>query len=327
MYLNSAIFSVDEKPYCVWDVEMESRTIRFLKALDSEYFHYLATTHAEGLNNEKTKIKASIALRTAYYQALETFFTLIGAMIQAPGCEYAYVLRADSLRLRSVIQKICKGEKIFHCYKSKDPITWDRVSEIIHGKLDIDNRDEIITGFAACWRKFAHDFLYDKYIQEYNSIKHGLRVMGGGFEIKFGKEEVPGVQCPDEKMQSLGKSEFGSTFFIKDQIEGSKPNHSDPHFTTRQVSLNWNAENVVNGLLILSYSINNVASHLRLRNNDRPSGNDFKIPDHPDGLSSPWKNSVGLLSTNFDFPVTEQDITRHSMHELKMAVSGESSGS
>lgn len=79
------VFLVDEKPYCVWDTNIKSKTLDFLESLDPGYYEFLANKHIKGAlsKNKKSSMYSSLALRTAYSQALETLFALISSFIQA----------------------------------------------------------------------------------------------------------------------------------------------------------------------------------------------------------------------------------------------------
>lgn len=44
--LHYCMLVVDETPYCVWDWDMQGRTVSFLEGVDPDYFVYLAEIQA-----------------------------------------------------------------------------------------------------------------------------------------------------------------------------------------------------------------------------------------------------------------------------------------
>ena len=64
-----------------WDLREEN--LKFLRSVDHEYFDYQARVHSQELEGEEWQ-RPAMALRGAYNHGLETFFTLVGAALQAP---------------------------------------------------------------------------------------------------------------------------------------------------------------------------------------------------------------------------------------------------
>ena len=99
-------YVIDETPYCLWTGEKELLK-RFLKSIDPMYFEHIREVHEPMLNSEeKTKHYAAIAIRTAYYQGLETFFALLCSALQAPHCTVGWMLKYKNEELRNLVQKI-----------------------------------------------------------------------------------------------------------------------------------------------------------------------------------------------------------------------------
>ena len=86
-------FLVGERPFCLWDQDINKLNSNFLNGIDPEYFEYLADTNFEKLGDETEDIHqhAALAIRAAFSQGLETLFALIFASVQAPHCVPAWM--------------------------------------------------------------------------------------------------------------------------------------------------------------------------------------------------------------------------------------------
>jgi hypothetical protein len=171
---------------------------------------------------------------------------------------------------------------------------------------------EIKDGFGDLWGRFASDFLNEKQNQEYNSLKHGLRLRPGGFTLAVGTEETPGVGAPPERMRSLGGSEFGSTYILPQAI-GTAPKN---HFRLRECHLNWLPGNHVVGLQLLSMSIRNVLAFLRGILTSNMGTSQFTWSTPTEAFRAPWAASPGTNSFEWNLDLTEGDITVLSDEEI-----------
>ena len=79
------VFAVADTPFCCWDHDHVERNVRFLSGVDTEHYWRLAEILAEHLEGAGAGT-ASIALRAAYHQGVETLFSMLGAYAQAPEC-------------------------------------------------------------------------------------------------------------------------------------------------------------------------------------------------------------------------------------------------
>src|SRR5258706_15852609 len=114
---------VNDAHYCLFDPDIEERNREFLHGIDSGYFTFLAIHHGEVLESDDRQ-RVATATRIAYLHALETFFTLLGALIQAPGAAYAWVALCTNARLRELVSKISAGQKIPGCRIEPWDGTW-----------------------------------------------------------------------------------------------------------------------------------------------------------------------------------------------------------
>lgn len=287
-------FVVNETPYACWDWELQKKNLEFLAGIDASYFKYVSEINIANIENED-KHKAAIALRLAFSHGLETLFALLCSAVQAPQCSIGWLLSYKNSELISLVRKISKCEPCYTRFKIS-PITWNELAKYIHGNLEYDQekREWIQRGFGNIWTELAYEFTDAKFTLEYNGIKHGLRARPGGFHLAVGFEETPGIPAPPEKMQSLGGSTFGSTYFVKEHtIPTDKLN-----FRPRRHSRNWSPQNLANGLFLISMSIQNITSWLRMVNGAPPNKCRFEHPTSEDVFELPWKESVGITNSS-----------------------------
>lgn len=298
-------FIVDETPYACWDWHLQRKNIEFIEGIDAEYFRYVAELNVTKLDGDD-KQRAALALRLAYSHGLEALLALLCSLVQAPQCVVGWMISYKNSELRNLVQKISRHENVYSSLKGT-PITWNLLAKYVHFNLSFDEQklNWIKNGFGKLWSGFAYDFLNESISHEYNGVKHGLRTRPGGFFLAVGREDTPGVPAPPEKMQTIGGSEFGTSFFVREKIlEGNRVN-----FRPRSQSRNWNPENLANGLILLSMSINNVVSFLRILNGIKPDKCKFTAPTEEDVFEEPWKRCVGVDSANFDTIIESAHIT------------------
>jgi hypothetical protein len=238
-------FVVNEWPWCVWEEDLPNRNLELINSLDPTYFKYLANVHRQSFETGEHQQHAALALRTSYAHGLETFFAILFATIQAPDCVIGWLQKYDAKDLRQLIEKVQQGRPIRSKLRSQ-PHSWQAVAHMVLPPIAFqdtrEQEDKIKEQFAASWARFAQDFLEDKSTQEYNSIKHGFRISNGGFSLSIGKADTWGIPAPPERMQALGGSEYGSSFFTAERIvdhenaENITP-HSKHHFRVRRCAV------------------------------------------------------------------------------------------
>ena len=283
------LFVVGERPFCVWDTDIQSRALEFLDQVDASYFDYLADTHIQHISEDQPREKesqfAALAIRTAYSQALETFFALLCAAIQAPQCIHAWIDNYQSKELYSLVRQIQSRQPVISLLKISKP-TWHTIAEAVFESLVLEDKERESTikkEFGNLWSRFASQFLDEGLRDEYNSIKHGLRVRPGGFYVAMGHE----------KMQVIGNSEFGSSYFASQKI-GNRAHHLEMKRHRR----NWSPEALYWSLHLLSLSITNVKAALRILNGVPATDVDFQWPTDKEVFQEPWKQSVRIGITS-----------------------------
>ncbi len=310
--LECARFVVDDTPYACWEWNLTGRNLEFLRGVDPGYYTYVADANAEHLDDKEHRQRAALAIRIAYSQALETLFALIGALVQAPGCVFGWLLRYQNRELTSLVRKLSYRQKVRTVLKFEP--TWENISRGVHGFLGHDDakKEWIAAGFAKAWGRFASEFLNEKVSAEYNAAKHGLRSRLGGFTLSVGIEDTPGQLARPEAMQSVGGSIFGTSFYTVEKLEDD----GKTNFRARRLSRNWIPDNLINGLHLLSMSIGNVVCALRIMNGEEPGKCLFHNPDPPEALDAPWALSCGVNEINMDLILTKDHVEPLSKQEI-----------
>ena len=180
---------------------------------------------------------ACCCVESAIDHVFKRTLTLVCAAIQAPGCVPAWIQRCSTPQLRELTEQISKGSCVAPNPWNLRPISWDAIAEkmIAFGDAGPEELTELRSEFAGLWTRLASDWLAQVGINEYNSIKHGMRVRPGGFSIAVGVEHEYGVAPPPEEMKFIGGSDFGTSFFHAEPVANA-PNNSRTHFRIRRHS-------------------------------------------------------------------------------------------
>jgi len=304
-------FAINETPYCFWDLDPYRQSLDFINRIDPRYFEHVADLHGQFLDGDE-KQYAAAALRIAYSHGLESLFALLCATAQAPDCIIGWLLKYKNQELFEVVRKINRRESIYSKLPDK-PVTWEYLSNLVFAGLNTgDPEKDSLTrnSFALLWERFASDFLDEKLGYEYNSIKHGLRARMGGFYLSIGKEDVPGVPAPPERMQVVANSVFGSSFFIPLRL------HDSRNFSVIHQGLNWNPEKYIYALKLISASINNVIASLKIFYGVPANQVEFIWFKDDSAYEEPWKQNTGITSMAMSPPFTENDVSPLSKEDI-----------
>jgi hypothetical protein len=296
--MENSIFAVNEEPYSVWDPALKSANLSFINSIDSKFFEYSARAHVDNLNGDD-KQRAATAIRMTYHHGLETLFALICASLQAPDCVVGWIQKYRPVQLRNMVSSITKGDYNFLHKLNLDPLSWDTIAAEIN-RVSYPDQNRIVETkklFGSLWKRFATELVDNYGVWEYNSIKHGFRASSGGFSIAMGIEPSYGVSPPPEQMQLLGSSEFGNSFYRTEPISSST---KSPHLRLIHSSVAWNPQATLYALVLLTISIGNVVSFLKLLNGVEPSIVPFTRPIDSEDFEKPWIDppSVPTLSIN-----------------------------
>lgn len=315
----SSVFAVYDRLYCLWELEGPKRNSDFLKSIDAEYFLYVVDQNFDQIESEEHSLRAATAIRLAYYQASEMFFSYVGALLQAPDCTYAWLEKCLARELRKVVEAISTGAGLKYHRTNIEALSWHRIARgaCAHMTEDAQKKDSLSKNFGKAWSRLAHEFLDPNNIAEYNALKHGNRVSPGGFSLSVGIEEEHGKPAPAEAMNLMTHSKWGSSFYRLDRFGGNdKANRS-----VRSVRhcVNWNVWNTAAATQLLAMSTRNVISTIQICNGSKASALKFYLVDDED-FKKPWATSVGLMDhATFDL-VMEDDSGYHSTAEQLTSV-------
>jgi hypothetical protein len=298
-----AIVVIDERPLFFWDIGIKEKNLRFIEQIDSDYFNYIANVNFSILQNpdenevDKTNRQhAAIAMRMAYSQALEVLFSFIFSAVQSPDFVIGWFLKYTNSNLESVVNKIRSHQRVRSRF-STTIRSWKDITNLIFIGLEETQKQMFarsLDNYSTLLAQFAQDFADDSFNDEYNSLKHGLRVNMGGFHLAIGAEDVPGVPEKPENMRLMAHSEFGTTFYTSEKIEETS------NFVIHQKSRNWNPENYYHALHLISMTIKNVKVFLKRINGSLDELN-YLIPEQPDFHRKPW-----LIGSRMSFGMNSQ---------------------
>jgi hypothetical protein len=304
-------FMVDERPFACSDWKLREKNLEFLRGVDPCYFQYAALSHVSSLDGDNRQY-ASLAIRIAYSQGMESLFAFLAAAAQAPECVVGWLLAYRNVDLKSVVRKISTST-LTHSRLKQTAFDWEYLSTVVHSYLGYDKAktEWIQSGFGRLWSRLAREFVDEKFSLEYNSLKHALRPRPGGAIVTVGAEPAPGVAPPPEEMKNIGGSEFGTSYFIIEKIGDGRLN-----FRPKRQAQNWIPQNLVNGLLLIAMSIRNVVSFLRILNGEPPADCRFENPDLREAFISPWALSPGVLSISIDTAIRPEDVRLCSKEDV-----------
>lgn len=309
--MDNSIFVVNREPYLIWEIDLQKRNKEFLDHIDTDFFDFLLNLYLSA-DDEK---RAAIALRFNLHHAMETMFSLLGAYIQAPLCAYAWIAKCSNHELRDFIKRIGVYKNDLFTKLLIERVSWDEVSRsVFHSYLPGTAKNEKTTGlYAKFWNRLSQEFLNQLHIDEYNSIKHSFRIRSGGFSLAYGVEREYGVSPPAEEMKSLGGSKYGTTFFKLEPIGRSKGNRS---IRSRRHSLNWSVEKTVLLIKLVSMSITNITSALKIANGVEYGTCKFLRPVEDKDFEKPWSFSTGVTSCGIDSEISENEVVITTKSEL-----------
>ncbi len=330
--MQSIKFPVGSRPFCIWDEDIREKNIAFIDQVDPEYFEYVAKVHEQYLDGEE-KARAAAALRLTFHHALETFFSFLGSAIQSPACIFAWMLKYKPSELRVLLEKINANSgditalrkyqkdsdrELLSCFKHIK-INWYDISQLIHqwGFGDPETDDEVRGCFEKMWFKFARDFVSEKNTKEYNSIKHGFRVKSGGFHIAMAPADESTPNMNDANWHQLGGSEFGMSYYSDAKIKDApKLKKKDPHFQVMRTMQNWDPSTIVYTIPLISVSIKNIISFLKMYNEVEGPHTFFK-PSTLEQFKTPYNiDRVGASTLELRTTISEHEINRIDGKEL-----------
>lgn len=311
------IIMVNKTPYCIWDFENTiERNLKFVNNIDHLYFEFLAKTLYQKLQTKQNNQRAAIAIRSAYSHGLETLFSLLGAFVQAPYCVQGWLLKCSNRELDDLILSINSFKNVPSVFR-QDILDWPSISQHVFRSLMLQNQErknEIVNGFASFWSSCANDFINDSFTKEYNSIKHGFRVKSGGFSVQMGRKEINDGDTTQQTMHLLGSSKYGSTFYDLKKI-----NNTINHCSWIRYARNWDPEDMIWALNLISLSISNVISAIKILNGVDPKDIKYTYPSDSEVFQKPIENTITLGVTSMRsnlYEMSEEIIQIYTKQEM-----------
>ena len=315
--MQRAIFPVGYVPYAVWEWDLKERNVEFIKQIDEQYFVYLALIHFNAIEGED-RSRAALALRSSYHHAIETLMVLMGATVQAPHCYPGWIQKASMGTVRAVVRALSDEKPMIPSALSLSKPSWDELSEKMFRCAGWGSEKEATAKrFAHGWHMLAHEWLEQRNIDEYNSIKHGLRVTQGGFTLAAGIQDDPETPAPPERVRLVGGSEFGSEFFVAEGLADPSYTKGNPHFRIRRTAVGWSPRAMVRAMQLVSISITNIKSFALILSGVAPSTVHFTRPTDARFFDELWSVHPSIASMSIDTVVSEADIQRHTREELQ----------
>lgn len=307
-------FAVADQIYCCWDWNHRERTLEYLKGLDPSYFRTITALLAEQLESDDSKA-VSVALRVLYHQAIETLMSLLGAAVQARSVVPAWISKCGTDDLKNVVGRLRSGGS-FLTEAGRLDVSFHDLSRDLHrhGWAEDDSPDSTAARFGLLWSRLGAEFLDGNARAEYNALKHGTRVLPGGFTLAIGAEEVPGTPAAPEDMRSMGGSRFGTTFFTPERVGATSW-----HIRSQRNSLNWLPEPIALRLQLISMSIGNVAAALQADLGADPATLTYTRPTSPTVFDEAWSLSPGVTSFKMDSPIEihpDDEISRDALRSM-----------
>jgi hypothetical protein len=307
---------VDRK-LVIADWSLEKRNIEFIESIDPSYYLYLASVHSAGLNTEKSN-SAALALRSAFHHGVETLMTIIGAMLQAPDCTYAWAPLCSTVKLIELASAISgNGGTVFNKH-GIDIVDFGSVASLVFRWLGEDApKERAIGSFAQFWRYLADEFVSEFNRDEYNGIKHGCRVRPGGFKFAIQNEVAAGIAEDPSSSIVLGQSKFGSSFTSMVVPVGLSSKRSNSLVLyPRRTYINWSAAVLVQSLQFIACSISSIRTALLIMNRAAGRGEiSYSLPEDLDAMDLSDRYKIGINRVDLD-----ADVGIESTRDISMGI-------
>ena len=312
--LQPLVFVVDKTFYCLWDDGSFDHNLNFIDSIDPGYFDYIASSQATQLGDEEKPYAATL-LRTTYSHALESHFALLSAAVQAPDCVLGWIHKYQTGQLRNVINQINGGITVYNKYNLSE-INWQRIAEVL---FPFEVTDQIVANdiselFASLWQNLAKDFLDGEIIEEYNSIKHGSRIRVGGTRYVITVQEDESTDAPSSEIIMDG--EFGTSFYTINEM-GNKKN-----FCVANQTLYWHPKKLEHALKLISLSMRNLITSLKIMNGVDPEDTRFYYPKDKAVFNEPWQEEFAEGGFSIGIDTRLHAIKPLSEREMKEIYNG-----
>lgn len=136
----------------------------------------------------------------------------------------------------------------------------------------------------------------------------------GGFSVQVGTKEITEGSNNQQTMHLLGSSKYGSSFQGLQAI-----NDSIHHYFFTRYARNWDPEDMVWALNMITLSISNIISAIKVINGVHPKDVKYVYPSDPNLFNKPIENTrtLGLTSMKgFFYEVSEELIENYTKLEM-----------
>jgi hypothetical protein len=224
-------FMVNEKAVAVYGSGLQAISEQYIKNFNASFWEHQLSLIAS-LPKEDVPHDHVSFLRLTLSHAEEHLFALIFAALQAPHCPDLWLYRYAPSDLPEMVTKVMDGKSILTRF-GLPSTSWLEIVKALWPNLDSERYRLTVLMLERLADHFVSTFGRD----EYNGLKHGVRLSFGGMSVSFSPGGSPEIKPPPESYITLGDSKFGSRFWNLKQIKGSKN-----HFHAALCLSNWDYE-------------------------------------------------------------------------------------
>ncbi len=252
---------VNDKPYAFWGTGLKEQNRSHVFSIDPDLwknlFNNAIKPFAEESNDSQLLIASATAARIQLGLALETLFALLFAAIQAPHYVVGWLQHYRNRDIDSLINKVNSGSRVSLGVKL-NPVSWPAISDLIHCEFALSDKKiekETKARLAEVIETFAQEYIDEGMKQEFNSLKHSMRVRAGGFGMSCSFTTRNGESSGDIH---LGQGDYGSTYYRSLPI----PNMGRNQRILERVSYNWNLARIKESMELIRILIHNVRTFI-----------------------------------------------------------------
>lgn len=233
-YVESVAFVVNDRPTAVYGVGLQKMTEGFVKYFSSTFWEHQLNLLKGVPRNSVTHDHVSLA-RFALAHAEEHLFSLIFAFLQAPHCPDLWLYRYKHEDLIDLVGSVKTSRKIQNCFRL-ETLTWDNLARVLWPGLE----EKRYLQTSLMLERLADLFTSDFGREEFNGMKHGMRLSFGGTHFSFSPGGSPDKLPDPESFVSLGGSEYGCRFWAFEKLAGTKG-----HFRAKLRMANWDIDEII----------------------------------------------------------------------------------
>lgn len=124
--MKNVVFQVVDEPYCLWEEDLKAHTLAFLTGFDTEYFDHLLEIHL----NADDEVRSAMALRVVYHHAMETLFSFLGALLQAPSAPQVWIAKCPNKQLYELVRRITNNDRELPTDLSIQSVSWAELARV-----------------------------------------------------------------------------------------------------------------------------------------------------------------------------------------------------